>query len=286
MTDPTAARLRRVWQALRAAPGTETAPAPEAPRRPGEGRFETRSPSPQTVIDLWQGNWASDLREVLDVEGSGQARLFRGDPRPGQAAEAHGAGGRFDGASILELGPLEAGHSLALQELGAARITGVEASAEAYLKCLAVKELLGIDRLRLLFGDAVGFLEATPDRYDVVFCSGFLYHMADPLRLIEAIARVTDRCFVWTHYHDAADAAAPRVAGPLERNGFATRGWRLDYGAKGARFWGGNQSGACWLELDAMLAAFAHAGLGQATLIDRQAEHPHGPAVTFAVRRA
>lgn len=270
---------------FRAALAGSTATTAPRPQRPGEGRFERRAPSPQNVVDLWAGNWASDLSGLLGVTGTGKAGLFEQDERPAQAAERLGAGGRLDGMSVLELGPLEGGHSWMLERLGARSILAVEASAEAYLKCLAVKELLPLERTRFLHGDAIGFLEDTAERFDLVFCSGILYHMSDPLRLIAAIARVTDRCFVWTHYRDAVHPAAPSLPRPLQHRGFEATGWVLDYGTKQAGFWGGNAPTTCWLERKDILRAFSHFGLGIADVVAEQPDHPHGPAFTFAVRR-
>ena len=73
--------------------------------------------------------------------------MFVTDSRVPLAARFLGSNGRLDGVDILELGPLEAGHTYALAQLGA-NITAVEANAEAYLKCLLVKELLGIDKAK------------------------------------------------------------------------------------------------------------------------------------------
>ena len=108
-------------------------------------KFEIGFPSHQAAVNLFAGKWASDLSKVAQVVGTGSADLFVEDPRPGMAAKALGdTSGRLNGMSILELGPLEAGHSYQLEHLGAASILGVEANAEAYLKCLVVKEILGM----------------------------------------------------------------------------------------------------------------------------------------------
>jgi len=136
-------------------------------------KFEVRPPSPQNAVDIFSGKWASDLSQVCAVSGTGSADLFVGDPRPKMAAETLGnSHARLDGLHILELGPLEAAHSFQLEQLGAASITAVEANAEAFLKCLIVKELLGLKVCHFLLGDVIEFASKTDRKFDIVFCSG------------------------------------------------------------------------------------------------------------------
>src|SRR5437763_7974065 len=126
-------------------------------------KFETRAPSAQNAVDLFQGKWASDLSEVAPKLVSGGSPLFRTDDRPRLAGLTLGnADGRFDGMSVLELGPLEGAHSFQLQLLGAANVVAVEANTEAFLKCLIVKEIAGLDRVRFLLGDFTAYLESAP----------------------------------------------------------------------------------------------------------------------------
>src|SRR5262249_54236068 len=44
-----------------------------------------------------------------------------------------------DGRSVLELGPLEGGHTKQMLDLGARSVLAIESSPEAFLKCLTVK---------------------------------------------------------------------------------------------------------------------------------------------------
>ena len=66
------------------------------------------------------------------------------------AAQVFGTRGRLAGFGILELGPLEGAHTYRLEQLGAERILAIEANVEAYLKCLIVKEILGLIKSKLL----------------------------------------------------------------------------------------------------------------------------------------
>src|SRR3954469_10924907 len=111
-------------------------------------RFEQRAPSYQTAVDTFWDRWACDLQPLLGVSGTGPALLFTQDTRPSQAASVLGADGRFVEYNVLELGPLEAAHTYLLEQLGARTITAVEASVEAYLKCLVVKEILQLKKAK------------------------------------------------------------------------------------------------------------------------------------------
>ena len=50
--------------------------------------------------------------------------------------------GGLSGKSVLELGPLEGGHTYMLEQLGATDITSVEANARAFLKCLIIEAVV------------------------------------------------------------------------------------------------------------------------------------------------
>lgn len=252
-------------------------------------KFELRYPIHQNGVDLFAGKWASDLGKVRSIIGTGTADLFAGDPRPTMAAAALGDGtGRLDGMTVLELGPLEAGHSYQLEKLGAEYLLGVEANAEAYLKCLVVKEVLNLRTCHFLLGDVEEFLKKTDKIFDMVFCSGILYHMQDPLSIIQEICRITDRCFVWSHYYnvEAGDKEGKRTRHPIERGGFAADYYELEYhNRQDGTFWGGNTDRRAWMTQDSILDSFKHFGLTHVEILQDTPSHPHGAAMSFAASR-
>lgn len=165
-------------------------------------KFELRRPTPQTALDLFQGRWASDLSEVLPGVTSGATGHFKSDSRPTFILKHFAAsGGTLNGMSVLDIGPLEGGHTYQLEQLGAAHIVAIEANSEAFLKCLIVKNALGMNRTEFLLGDILEYLRDTDRNFDLIFCSGVLYHMEDPVELIRLISRHTSRVFLWTHYY-------------------------------------------------------------------------------------
>jgi hypothetical protein len=220
------------------------------------------------------------------VSGTGRSLLFTEDKRPQQAAIALGVNGSFEGFNIIELGPLEAAHTYSLENLGAASITAVEANAEAFLKCLIVKELLGLSRSRFLHGDVVQYLSANPPKADLIFCSGILYHMANPIELIRLMCSASDKIFVWTHYYSEGSHPSKFSPRKAEVDGFQTTYWTQRYGGSSSGFLGGINKGSCWLERDSIFSAFQHFGLQKITVIEDNPNHPNGPAITFAASRS
>ena len=249
-------------------------------------KFELRAPAAQNLIDIFSGKWASDFSRVFPGLQAGTVEMFVTDSRVPLAAQYLGTDGRFDGMDILELGPLEAGHTYSLEQLGA-NVTAVEANCEAYLKCLLVKELLELKRVKFLLGDFSGFLQQTDKPFDIIFASGVLYHMTEPLKLIELIGRCTNKCFVWSHYFDATHyPGAQRTPRSVEFAGRQFTHHELPYpDMESGKFWGGNKPVASWLSREDMLDAFKAAGFDQVEVVQEHLTHPHGACMSFVAQR-
>ena len=247
-------------------------------------RFENRAPSAQTAVDVFRDRWASDLRPIIGVDGTGVHPLFTDDPRPKIAATALGLHD-FSGLHVLEIGPLEAAHTYRLEQMGAASVTCIEASVEAWLKCLVVKEVLGLSRSSFHLGNISGFLAENQRCFDLVYCSGVLYHMTDPVEIIRGISATTDQCFVWTHIYDTERHPWPFVAESVDRLDTQFEYWRHQYGPKETSYWGGIDSSAAWLTREDLLRAFTVSGLSDIRVIEDQPDHPNGPAILFTATR-
>jgi Protein of unknown function (DUF1698) len=248
-------------------------------------KFEQRPPAHVNAIDIFAGHWATDLSEFDPSWRGGEAKLVN-DPRPRSAAEHLGHANRLDGMTVLELGPLEGAHTYRLEQLGAARILAIESNVEAYLKCLVIKEALGLKRSEFLLGDFALYLQSCTQRFDMVFASGVLYHMEDPVALIRDMARKTDRCFVWTHYLDE-NRDEQRVTTPVTRDGLQVTYYRAPYLDRAQPvFWGGNKPSASWMKREDILGSFRHFGLDEITIIAEEPDSQPGPSITFAARRS
>ena len=257
------------------------------------GTHVAGSPSPQAMLDIFAGEWASRLPPPYDGLRAGDAPLFEDERIRWTLARF----GPLEGRSVLELGPLEGGHSYMAMQAGAARVVAVEGNARHFLKCLVIKDLLGMDLVEFRLGDFVAMLQEQTDVYDLVLAQGVLYHMVDPVELIALTAERGRRLALWTQYYDADRVArlAPRVrrhfardAVPAETRGFAHARHRFDYGL-GRRlvgFYGGNQPHANWLSRDDLMRALDHFGWRDVEVGFEEPDAPHGPALSLTAVRA
>lgn len=157
-------------------------------------RYEQRLASAQTIADIFKGFWKSKLPDGVE---SGTAELFA-DTRP-EWFDSILPGGIRD-KSVLELGPFEGYQTRALLKLGAREVSSVEGNTINFLKCLCRKEIDGLN-VRMKLGDVLKELEVDTN-YDVVFASGILYHMQEPLRFIELACQRAPAIYIWTHFFD------------------------------------------------------------------------------------
>ncbi len=159
-------------------------------------KYERRAPHPQNALDLIPG-WTCALPKKFGVT-AGKIALH-GDPRLIWALNQYGS---LEGKRILELGPLEGAHSYLLEQRRAAEILAIEANKQAFLKCLVTKETLDLKRCRYLLGDFEKFLAETDHYYDIILASGVLYHMQNPVEVLDMICRKCDALIIWTHFFD------------------------------------------------------------------------------------
>ena len=271
--------------------GTEAKSAPDA--NTGVDILDSyvrTAPTPQAALNIFTGEWASKLPPPLDSFSAGAALLFA-DTRLEWGLERLGGA---QGKTVLELGPLEGGHTYMLEHAGASAITAVEANTRAYLKCLIVKELLGLQRGRFLCGDFVEYLRENTTRFDLSIASGVLYHMKDPVELLASLAQVTDGVYLWTHYYDRELLSrSPHLTRrfvshtPTEYGGFAHMLHRYHYEEALAYqgFCGGSNEFSQWLSRDDILNALKHFGLTKIEVNFEQPDHPNGPSFAVVAQR-
>jgi hypothetical protein len=250
------------------------------------------APSARNAVEIFKGEWSSILPRPYSELTGGFAALFDDDRVRWFIDTIGGVGGK----RVLELGPLEGGHSYMLDQAGAAEVTAIESNTRAFLKCLIAKEILDLGRVRFHCGDFLTWLRNSGPKFEVGLASGVLYHMENPVELIELVARrVAGPVLWWTHYHDASiiganPALAPKFTGstPAEYGGFRHVLHRQEYQkALGwAGFCGGAAPFSAWLSRDDLMGAFKHFGLAVVAIGFEQREHPHGPSLAVVTRPA
>lgn len=250
--------------------------------------YVDQAPATQQTVDLFRGDWASRL--PLPGIVSGEAALFA-DERIAWLLERCPVAG----LDVLELGPLEGGHTKMLADAGAGSILALEGNKSAYLKCLVVQQLLDLPQARFVLGDFDAYLEETRDRFDLVLASGVLYHLADPLATLLDLTRIARRIFIWSHFaDDAAMPAGDRRRRPFtgERRVAERDGERLTYHVRSylgtqrrSNFCGGRESAAVWMESAQVVALLERRGFRVETGV-AQPDHPSGPALCLYAERA
>jgi hypothetical protein len=248
------------------------------------------APCPQNALDIFKGEWSSKLPGNLGTLEAGTAALFEDIRIDWAAAELGG----FANRNVLELGPLEGGHTYMIEQRGAASVVAVEANHRAYLKCLITKEILGLQRSRFLCGDLMEYLRADTTWFDVCIASGVIYHMRNPVELLARLAERTDRLFIWTHYYDAEAVASAgvivdrfREAIPSEYAGFHHTLQRYEYlhALQWNGFCGGSETYSHWMLRDDILACLKWLGFDDVRINFEYPMYPHGPCFALAALR-
>ncbi len=268
------------------------APPPAAPENSLDALdfYETKAPSSQNILDIFEGEWSSEMPGDSGlVSVPGPVKLFE-DARIHWAAEILGG---FADQNVLELGPLEGAHSRTLQSMGAKKVTAIEANRHAFLKCLCIKEIFQLDRVSFQLGDFVTFLRESTGRYDAIVACGVLYHMTDPIELIDLISRHTDRVFLWTHHYDdlivSKDYLARRFQAPvsMDYHGWTYKGAQQSYmeAVQASGFCGGSQATSCWLTRQSILNALTHFGFTNLVVGFEDPDHVNGPAIAICAQR-
>ncbi len=251
--------------------------------------YITGYPSNQNILDLFHGEWSSKLPDFMNLSTSpGHACLFE-DARIEWVDQISGG---FDGQKILELGPLEAGHTYQIEKLGATSIIAIEANKRAFLKCLCMKEILDLQRAKFLLGDFNKYLSNPNLDFDIIVASGVLYHMKEPLQLIDRLCQNGQQIFIWSHYYDQKLIGRKKVL----KGHFSDKKYLVDGIEHSKYFYGGGLqwNGFCgggydhsfWISLESIKERFRRNGFSDIHENFHNIDHPNGPSVGLFCRRA
>lgn len=259
-------------------PKVREIPAPN----PAYTGFSSAYPSHQAAIDLFQ--WTTAMPEASGLL-AGENDHFS-DSRVPMAAPHFGG---FAGKTILELGPYEGYNTSQFERAGAASVVSIESSRENFLKCLVVKNAFGLHST-FLHGDVLKFLHHSDSRFDICWASGILYHMTDPLSLLEGIARISKTAFIWTQYHDDSRADEESIAKHLD----PSRNQKVVFQGKeiilhhrnynhagGSYFSGGDASYSYWMSKEDIVFCLDAIGFKRIVMLVDNVAHPPGAAMFF-----
>lgn len=251
--------------------------------------FVTTAPDVQSAVDIFKGEWASKI-PVKGIE-SGSAPLFADE----RLVNLFGSEG-IEGKDVLELGPLEGGHSYMLDAKGAHSVVAVEANARAFLKCLLVKEILGLKSVKFLLGDIYEYLKTDSKTYDLVLSFGVLYHLRDPQKMFELLGprvKTGGRLFLWTHFwRETIESECITLKGHFTAireaklpDGKSVTLHRHEYGSSifNKGFFGGNAPYSEWMTRQGILDAAKVNGF--VPEIDNDLNHDNGPSLLTSFRK-
>jgi len=258
-----------------------------------EKPFVTLPPAAQNAVDMFAGEWSSRFPAGAPAVTGGSAGLFEDGRVEWAEAGLRGLGAPgFAGQAVLELGPLEGGHSYMLGRMGASEVQAVEANGRAYLKCLIAKEILGMGGVHFLLGDALAYLRANDRAFGAGVACAFLNHLVDPVEVIALLARACRQVFIWNVVYTPAlftlhPAMAARFGPGREavHAGFRHTlyphyyGEGVDYG----KFVGGVEPSCCWMTAPDIVAALRHFGFER--VVSREEDHLYGKAVAVVAAK-
>lgn len=189
---------------------------------------------------------------------------------------------------VLELGPLEAGHTYKLEKAGAS-VTAIEANTGAFLRCLIVKNYYNL-KSNFIYGDFEVFDYAS-QKFDLIVASGVLYHMKDPVQFLENISRCSEKLFLWTHFFEPdhnkwnpvlKDRISEGKWGSEEiisSNGEDYRSVKFNYNSalNWSGFCGGTDTFSRWLYKEDLLKILEKQGFTKIDIAFEDYQHQNGP---------
>jgi SAM-dependent methyltransferase len=247
--------------------------------------YVKEAPSPEAAFKIFEGQWSS----CIPGFGLGAALLFD-DFRIKWLEEQSGG---LKGKRILELGPLEGGHTYMLSKAGASSITSIESNTTAFLKCLIVQNALKFDA-EFMLGDFCAYLDTCKDKFDLLLASGVLYHMTDPVKLLQDMAKVSNAIGIWTHYYDpdvilGREDLTKKFESEPEMQQVGDRKvvlYKQSYleALNWGGFCGGSAPTSYWLTRDSLIGLLEDLGF-KVLIGDETKVHPNGSAILLFASR-
>ena len=227
-------------------------------------RFSADYPEDANAFMLQKGGWKYDYEKMSHEEIIANAKW---DARPRYCAETFQG---FKDFEILEFGPSDGYNTLGLELEGASKITSIEANVGAFLRCLILKNAFQM-KTKFLLGDFLKYLDTLSSKKDLIYASGILYHLVDPIDFLLKCGRISNNIFIWSFFYDpevisTLDFERSCFSGEVEEKTYAGR--KFTYHKRYYRpeiiadpkYAGGLRSYANWLNKEDLFAAIELAG--------------------------
>lgn len=230
-------------------------------------RYVLDAPSDANAIALQAGGWKFDY-ETLDEEGIRKSIASDGRPLFCSLFFPHF---KEDGYSIWELGPSDGYNTAGLEFHGAKNVVAIEGNVGAFLRCLLLKNYFNL-RSKFLLGDFLKYIDAETSGPELIYASGVLYHLTDPVAFLKRCSELSPDLFLWTFVYDhelmlehgyEKNMFAFDQAETINVGGRAIRYHKRYYDPamiEGEKFAGGFQSFANWLTLDDLMFVLEYFG--------------------------
>ncbi len=175
--------------------------------------------------------------------------------------------------TILELGALEGGHSFALANPPTVqRVVAVEGRISNIERARFVQRLVSTDKVEFLEANLENFELSTLGNFDATFCSGVLYHLPEPWKLIQQCAQISPNLFLWTHYAGENEAKETLHG---QRGKWHEEGGLLDPLS-------GLSKRSFWPTMGSLIGLLTASGFRTVHLIENELTHANGLVVTLA----
>jgi len=248
-------------------------------------------PSNQNAVDIFKGHWKSKFPDWLNLV-AGKTDFYSRDSRVEWAlAHLNGSFGEYD---VLEVGPFEGYNTYQLSQMRPNSLTSIEMNNISYLKCLISKEILQHDA-KIMLGDSSEYFKQTLDYYDLIWLSGVLYHLVDPVDYLFDLSRRCDNVFIWTHFYE--ESYIDKCEGSVffkrkeERLGKVKMSRRKNYNYYNRyynhpskirpSFSGGSEDYASWMSEEDIRKCLLEAGFTKIVLRGVNNNHVMGPTLSL-----
>ena len=158
-------------------------------------RLITDAPLEANAFALQKGAWKYDYEKLTLDEIIANAKW---DARPRYCAETFP---EFKDLDILEFGPSDGYNTLGLELEGATKITSIEANVGAFIRCLILKNAFQM-KTKFLLGDFLKYLDEVNRKVGLIYASGVLYHLVDPIDFLLKCGDKSQNLFIWSFFYD------------------------------------------------------------------------------------